>query len=137
MCVSPYNMQWNRSDEVCPNLVQDASGSGEGVDDVDDEAMGVPVEIHWPPRANRTWPSLAHVWSSWYREYLDADFPRLMVRFEDLLLRPSDVLHEIGHCVGASWRHPAREGQIQYVTDTVKNTTYFRKFLLDLFRSVT
>lgn len=63
MCESPYVMTWNHTAEHCPNL-------------------GSPVSIQWGEAEQRTWPSMLHAWNDYYREYLDADFPRLMIRFE-------------------------------------------------------
>jgi hypothetical protein len=69
-----------------------------------DELMGEPVEIAWSQTIVRKYKSLAHVWSEWYREYLDADFPRLIVRFEDLIFHAPAVLEQIRECVGAVWK---------------------------------
>jgi hypothetical protein len=45
--------------------------------------------------------SLAHLWNEWYREYLEVkDYPRLMVRLEDLTFRPHKVVQRICTCVG-------------------------------------
>lgn len=41
------------------------------------EILGLRSKIY-----ERTWDSLAHVWSEWNGEYEQADFPRLIVRFE-------------------------------------------------------
>lgn len=44
--------------------------------------------------------SLADMWSTWYGAYLDADFPRLMIRFEDTLFHAERVMEIITDCVG-------------------------------------
>eukprot|EP00536_Pseudo-nitzschia_multiseries_P017225 jgi/Psemu1/49916/gm1.49916_g len=36
---------------------------------------------------NRKHASLAHMWADWYNDYHEADFPRLLIRLEDLHLR--------------------------------------------------
>jgi len=69
-------MQWAHGPERCPNLVADVDSSMTTAD------AGQPVKILWGRNFWRHWKSLAHVWSEWYREYLDADFPRLIIRFE-------------------------------------------------------
>lgn len=104
MCESPYTLNWKKSKTHCPTLVADNSTS-------------VPVKITWS-KFVRHWPSLAHVWSSWYREYLDGPREhrrgsnnsttpmfRLIIRYEDLLLRPQYIVDQIRACVGAEWRH--------------------------------
>jgi len=158
MCESPYNLQWNRTTTAavtnviannvtatgddrrggegrCPNLViddkYDRSGDGSSSSaSAVEESDGVPVHIHWPNAADRSWRSMSHMWSEWYREYLDADFPRLLVRFEDLLFNPSEVMRQIQQCVDAEWKSRDDDGNgvVQLVTESVKNTTYFRKY---------
>ena len=54
--------------------------------------------------------SLAHFWKSWYQEYFDTidgrenDYPRLMIRLEDLVFYPQLVLKTICDCVGGTLR---------------------------------
>jgi len=49
--------------------------------------------------------TLADMWSEWYREYLDADYPRLMIRYEDTLLYGPEIMEVIRVCSGAASRH--------------------------------
>ena len=70
MCESPYLMKWMHSKDHCPNLVRSL-----------EEDEGVPAKTMWG-RNERKWDSLAHVWSEFNGEYVDADFPRLVIRFE-------------------------------------------------------
>lgn len=51
-------------------------------------------------KLNRTYESLAEVWSTFNREYWQADFPRLMVRTEDLIFYPKQVMQIISECSG-------------------------------------
>ena len=44
--------------------------------------------------------SLARLWGAWHAEYLDAETPRLLVRYEDLLFRPQETVAEVCGCVG-------------------------------------
>ena len=50
-------------------------------------------------------PSLLHVWNKWLQEYVyydkNDDFPRLIIRLEDLIFHKRKVLEEIGRCVGS------------------------------------
>jgi hypothetical protein len=49
--------------------------------------------------------SLVHMWNDWYREYIeDADFPRLVVRFEDLLFFGKNVTETACKCAGGKLR---------------------------------
>lgn len=80
MCKSTYKTEWNKGlDGRCPNLLvsqeeRELEGNGNlttyevSVDDRD-------FDEHYT--------SLAHMWSSWNAQYVDVDYPRLMIRFED------------------------------------------------------
>ena len=50
--------------------------------------------------------SLAHMWNSWYRAYLskDDDFPRLIVRLEDLVFHAETVIPQICTCAGGTFK---------------------------------
>lgn len=42
------------------------------------------------------------MWSMWYQAYFNADFPRLMIRFEDTLFHAEKVMQIVNECVGSS-----------------------------------
>jgi hypothetical protein len=44
--------------------------------------------------------SLADMWTMWNRQYFDADFPRLIIRFEDTLYHLEEVFAAIRDCAG-------------------------------------
>jgi hypothetical protein len=46
------------------------------------------------------YPSLAEFWSDYYREYLDVNAPRLMIRFEDMLFHGKAVMQAVAKCAG-------------------------------------
>ena len=39
-------------------------------------------------------------WTDWNRAYIEAPFPRLLVRYEDLLFSPYEVTHAVCACLG-------------------------------------
>jgi hypothetical protein len=126
MCESPYTMEWNRTAQHCPNLIEETTVLQLHDDSVSGDLpaeLGVPVHVQWG-RFKRKWHSLAHVWSEWYQEYVDADYPRLIIRFEDLLFRTETVLDEIRECVGASWK----QDQFLFRTTPAKQHPYFDQF---------
>ena len=45
---------------------------------------------------------MAHFWQEWNQKYFDADFPRLMVRNEDVVFRPKAVVKEVCDCIGGT-----------------------------------
>lgn len=111
----------------CPNLIEEdaifeASESEETADLPAD--LGVPVHIRWR-NYSRHFTSLVDVWNSWYREYYEATFPRLIIRFEDMLFHPEDVVEAIRDCVNGSWF----QDEYIYYTTPIKTAEYFREFL--------
>ena len=65
------------------------------------------------PKTFGHYPSLVHLWRDWYEAYLNASFPRLMLRFEDLLF---DTEKTVGHactCVGGTLRKDFKQHEEQ------------------------
>jgi hypothetical protein len=44
--------------------------------------------------------SLTDLWTKWNRQYFDADYPRLIIRFEDTLFHAEKVMKLVGQCAG-------------------------------------
>lgn len=105
-------MQWKHNSGHCPNLISEFDGKS-----------NVKVRVQWGTKYRRYWASLAHVWSEWYLEYYEAQFPRLIIRFEDLLFHTPKVLDEIRQCAGAEWKHK----HVVFTTEAIKQKQYFRK----------
>jgi hypothetical protein len=75
-------------------------------------------EVHLPPKSSCPSPvnttggnfsaggdpfeSLIEGWSKWMLEYMNADIPVLMVRFEDLLFSPEALISQVCGCLGFS-----------------------------------
>jgi hypothetical protein len=57
----------------------------------------IPVWVRYKSET-RNHASLAHMWLEWYEEYFSADWPRLMVRLEDLVFYPHETLRQICEC---------------------------------------
>lgn len=54
--------------------------------------------------SGRVWyKSLIHLWKDWYQDYFDAPFPRIIVRLEDLVFHPYEVVSSICRCAGGSF----------------------------------
>jgi hypothetical protein len=112
LCQQPYLVRWPHSTKRCPNLVIDSdSGAELGRD-------SIPISIP-SMTGSKEWPSLAHVWNDYYSDYLRTTTPRLMVRFEDLLFRPKQVLKIVKECAGAAWKD-GDEHSFYYVVDQSK-----------------
>lgn len=102
MCHNAYSAHWKRVADHCPNLVHQT------VDRHTMQERTAPVEaLIMYSKENRVhWESLVEMWNDWYRQYLDADYPRLLVRFEDFLFRPEFVLEHVAECVGGDLVEP-------------------------------
>jgi hypothetical protein len=50
--------------------------------------------------------SLAHLWTEWHQEYLAAGFPRVVIRYEDMVFHPQKVMRTLTDCVGLSLKKP-------------------------------
>lgn len=112
MCKHPYATKWHHTAKHCPNLIANE----------DDREIfpfledGIPVRINYPNEAEH-WENLAHLWSDWYGQYFNADYPRLIVRFEDLLFNVKEMVQTVCECVGGV---PRQEGNFAYVVDSGK-----------------
>jgi len=93
MCRHPYSAFWKRSSN-CPNLVPKAYNMKfvEG-------PSGVNVKVQYADK-ERKYTSLAHLWNEWYADWVDVKFPRIIIRYEDLLFHPETVLEKICTCAG-------------------------------------
>jgi hypothetical protein len=115
MCESPYLMNWEHSEKHCPNLLASKSSKS-------GSTRGNPAKTRWG-NYSREWDSLAHVWSDFYREYEEATYPRLVIRFEDVLFHTEAVVDQIRQCAGGVWKHP----KFVHSPTPVKQNKYFSK----------
>ncbi|GKY96175.1 hypothetical protein MPSEU_000577300 [Mayamaea pseudoterrestris] len=117
MCRSSYGAKWRMVGQRCPNLIPtDAERQVLGWSDdvrtfaVDHSNLQARFRYHTP------YDSLADMWSTWYGDYLEAKFPRLFVRMEDMIFFPKQVMKIIGDCSGM----PIRE-RFHYVKEQGKD----------------
>jgi hypothetical protein len=76
----------------------------------------IPVNVKYDPPAK--YDSIAHYWTAWYQEYLSADYPRLIVRFEDLQFHAKEMVDIVCQCAGAVAR--SEEQDFTYIVDNGK-----------------
>ncbi|CAM9298465.1 unnamed protein product [Chrysoparadoxa australica] len=96
MCRARYDVWFGPRDQEdpthCPRLV---GPDGNAV------PARVAYEIPWRRQNNIVvYDSLLEIWNTWYEEWLDIKFPRLMVRFEDLLFHQEEIVKEVCECSG-------------------------------------
>lgn len=130
MCRHQYEASWPRVVDHCPNLIASAAEInqndklyelyGDVVDDESKEKL-VPVGIAYAKGNQHQHQSLAHFYSEWYTEYLNADFPRIMVRFEDLLFHGEEVIRTLCDCGGGVRRMDnGRSGSFAHMPESAK-----------------
>lgn len=113
MCKHPYTAKWTRGKDHCPGLVPTLKDKARGNNGSD--TLNVTVKY----REMAYFDSLADYWTEWYEEYLHADYPRLMVRFEDLQFHAREMVDAICQCAGAVPRD--KSGGFSYVVDSAKS----------------
>ncbi len=99
MCKQGYGARWDHdSDTHCPNLVPN---------DYDrkrfkrlQNTSSVPVWMGVNRKVGPSWPSLVHYWNAWYQSYVHAEFPHLIIRFEDTLFHGRQVMKQVCECGG-------------------------------------
>ena len=92
-CKTRYDAKWEKPlDNRCPNLIQFPQNK------TTYKVSAKTHQTHYKKTDNYT--SLADMWSTWNTQYLEADYPRLIIRFEDTIYRLEDVVEKVRECVG-------------------------------------
>jgi hypothetical protein len=103
MCRHGYTAKWDRTRFNCPNLYE-----------------GNTVDAHFGAGDSHH-ASIAHMWNDWNGAYFNATYPRLMVRFEDVIFYPKQLSRKICACVGGKFYPPKEnDGIFHYVIDSAK-----------------
>jgi hypothetical protein len=100
MCKNRYAAYWKHQQVECPNFL-------------DEDGSQIPVKVTYqsavehPEWGHKTYPGLVGMWNEWYGDYIGDsvdDFPRLIVRYEDLLFRPEETVKGICDCAGGKFK---------------------------------
>jgi hypothetical protein len=103
MCRHGYTARWRHTKLNCPNLY-----------------TGNTVMAHFGA-GDTHHATIAHMWNDWNGAYFNATYPRLLVRFEDVILFPKQLTRKICACVGGQLYPPKeRDGIFHYVIDSAK-----------------
>jgi len=116
MCRHPYAAVWNHTDTHCPNLVPNSEDTIEFPEQSMQSLVPVTIQYSNSEPFYTNHDSLAHFFNEWYQLYYHADFPRIMVRFEDLLFYGEHITRSLCDCVGGEARHPT----FQHISDSAK-----------------
>lgn len=107
-CKHKYEARWPHNDNNCPNLAKRELNKD-----------GTPKKVRLKIKFQTVeFDSLADYWGQWYKEYLEADYPRLIVRFEDIHFHAREVVETICQCVGAVPRED--DSLFRYVVSAAK-----------------
>jgi hypothetical protein len=101
-CRNSYALSWPHQPEHCPNLIPNEFDK-DRFPRLGGKAT-VPVLFQLGRVGNKVdmrLDSLADAWNEWNRQYFDlAEIPRIMVRFEDLIFRPKELIEAVCACGG-------------------------------------
>lgn len=77
------------------------------------------------------------MYSDWYLQYFHADYPRLMIRFEDILYHQEDVIRKIQQCIGMNTSKPFifQTRSAKWHGDPTDFTTALQKYVTESLRS--
>ena len=119
MCRHAYGANWHHDDKHCPNLVPNQVEIDQGwilLDNADGSKNNtIPVSVKYV-EFTRYHTSLVDFWNSWYQEYTEASFPKLIVRFEDLVFHPKQVTQAVCECAGGEMN----QQPFHYIVDSAK-----------------
>jgi hypothetical protein len=116
-------MDWPHSkkdaaDQHCPNFVPNDIDFA--LDESLRNASSIPVLVKYA-EFERKHDSLIDHWNDYYGAYFKQDrFPRLMVRFEDLIFHPKDVVQAVCECAGGKLKHEHDGKGFQYIVQSAK-----------------
>jgi len=100
MCRHHYAARWPHTENHCPDFT----------------LPNIKAVVHYA-EMSKNHDSILHLWNDWYTEYRTADFPHLIVRFEDLVFHPEEVTKQVCHCAGGEMR---KDGKFIYIVDSAK-----------------
>jgi hypothetical protein len=104
MCKLHYTAEWTTFDR-CPNLIPGPRERRKANQTIVNETFHVKQRIY--ENYTQDYDSLADMWSKWNLFYYqEADFPRLIVRFEDTLFHLEAVMKQISDCIGMPLHEP-------------------------------
>jgi len=128
MCRHAYAARWPHNKDHCPNLI--ATGADISIlpklnslyekNEGDVEKL-IPVDVKYNSKLTVHHKSLAHYYSEWYNDYLKADYPRIMLRFEDMLFYGEEVTRTVCECGGGvPVPDNGRSGRFAHISESAK-----------------
>ena len=103
MCRHAYAARWPHNAKNCPHVYNEHN----------QRTSKVTVAYAEATLAHESLPGM---WNDWYNEYMNVDFPRVMVRMEDLIFYGKNVTETLCQCGGGS----PRRKQFRHVSESAK-----------------
>lgn len=122
MCRHSYGADWPHDPAHCPNLIPNevdrelllASHKRYGAVG---STMNVTVSY---ADFQQHHASLVSFWNDWYKAYVEAPFPRLIVRFEDVVFHPKQITKIVCECAGGQLNSVSNNKPFRYIVDSAK-----------------
>lgn len=126
MCRTHYQTLWAHEDSEyahCPNLIPSDHDRAQFPWLQNKES--VPVRVKYPDFVTHH-ETLVGFWNDWYSAYANADFPRLIVRMEDLVFHAKAVTSQVCHCAGGDMKE-----KFTYIVESAKDSGKDRTSFVD------
>jgi len=120
MCRSPYAAHFGRGAKA-------AAGEHGSTGLCPSPLPATATKVAWQPKRVYKYSSLPDLWNRWYREYVDASLPAVLVRYEDLLFDPERTVAPLCTCAGGRLRN----GTFRTVEDAAKTRAAGHRTITD------
>lgn len=139
MCKERYSAEWKKSHSRCPNLVASEEDKKRWEEiqvdktrlrdkrNADENQTTFQVVVYYDENDIVYHDSLVDLWNDWHRPYWEnkLGYPRLMIRYEDMLLHAPKIVEKISQCSGIPVKKNHRfEYQKSTAKDHGSNTTF-------------
>jgi len=115
MCRHSYAANWRHQKDHCPNLIANEFDAKLG----SKLSQQIPVRVRYKPKNITHHESLAGLWNDYYGGYaFEAEYPRLIIRSEDMLFHTPEVIKQVCECGGGKMRDT-----FQYVLESAKGSS--------------
>jgi len=88
MCRKSYTTNWFHTKHNCPNLIKNGQPN--------------PARVRYSPENITHHETLLGVWNDYYNGYVHAEFPKLLIRYEDLIFHQEYVVGQVCKCIGGT-----------------------------------
>jgi len=119
MCRKSYATDWPHDKDHCPNLVLNEVDRTHNING--NPATGrATVTVIYKATNTTKHDTLVGLWNDWYGDFLAiTEFPRIIVRYEDILFHTTEVVQEVCKCGGGRL---LTEGPISLIADSAKGS---------------